>query len=75
MPAPPPVYERTVGPTGHSDQCSYHCDQYPWECDCGLYRPATVSWAERELSAAMDRLDNAEEDVRFAKARLRSMRE
>lgn len=26
-------------PSGHAVDCDWHCDQYPWECTCGLTTP------------------------------------
>jgi hypothetical protein len=54
--AVPKASNPTVYPTatGHSDQCSYHCDQYDWECDCGHTNKATNAWAMREMRAAQD---------------------
>jgi hypothetical protein len=23
-------------PSGHARDCEWHCEQYPWECTCGL---------------------------------------
>jgi hypothetical protein len=45
----------------HSSQCSWHCDQYEHECDCGVSRPSTAAWAERELMAADDGVDRAKD--------------
>lgn len=60
--------------THHASQCGWNFDQRDDECDCGFKRPATIGWAETELSAAKDRLENAEKDVAFCEARLAEMR-
>jgi hypothetical protein len=56
----------------HAGQCGWHCDQYDFECDCGVTRPATTDWAEREVSAAESSLVDAYDRVKHAKARLAS---
>jgi hypothetical protein len=57
----------------HAGQCSWHCDQYEQECDCGAARPATVHWAEREVSAARSALGWANDRLAIAEARLREI--
>ena len=57
----------------HSAQCGWHCDQYDWECDCGVSRPATPGWAEREVIAAEDAVRSAEHHLVAAKYRLASV--
>jgi hypothetical protein len=59
--------------TTHSPQCSWHCDQYEHECDCGASRPATLAWAEREVVAAERGARFANERLAFARKRLRDL--
>lgn len=54
----------------HAPQCGWHCDQRPDECDCGVSRPATVAWAQTEVSAARYRVEQATADLAKAEARL-----
>ena len=58
---------------GHASQCSWHCDQYEHECDCGFKRPAKLIWAQSEVSAARDAVARANERLAVAEARLREM--
>ena len=32
----------------HSPDCDYWCDQYPWECNCGVIDPPKELDALRE---------------------------
>jgi hypothetical protein len=57
----------------HASQCSWHCDQYEKECDCGVSRPATLGWAQREVSASRYAVERANERMAVAEARLREM--
>jgi gamma-glutamylcysteine synthetase len=59
----------------HAGQCSWHCDQYEQECDCGAARPATIDWAEREVSAVRSALGRANERLAIAQSRLREIAE
>ena len=59
--------------TFHAAQCSWHCDQYEHECDCGVSRPATIMWAQAEESAAREAVFRANERLAVAQARLRDM--
>lgn len=60
-------------PSGHAPCCEWHCDQYDFECTCGLTRPATLAWAEAEVSAAKCAVERANERLAVAKAHLRGM--
>lgn len=59
--------------THHASQCGWNFDQRDDECDCGFKRPATMMWAQTELSAAQHRLENAQRDVSFCEARIAKM--
>lgn len=61
--------------THHASQCGWNFDQRDDECDCGFKRPATIGWAETELSAAQDRLENAQRDIEFCEVRLAQMKD
>jgi hypothetical protein len=73
--AVPKASNPTVYPTatGHSDQCSYHCDQYDWECDCGHTNKATNAWAMREMRAAEDAFRAARDRLKIARTRAYEM--
>lgn len=34
-------------PSGHSANCDWHLDQYPWECTCGAGQPGGPRGRER----------------------------
>ncbi len=59
--------------TGHAGHCSWHCDQYEHECDCGHSRPATLGWAQSEVTASRYAVERANERLAVAQARLRQM--
>jgi hypothetical protein len=57
----------------HADQCEWHCDQYDFECTCGLTRPATAGWAKTEIAAAQLRVNAAMRSLRKARRWLRAV--
>lgn len=57
----------------HASQCDWHCDQYERECNCGVSQPATVAWAQSEVSGARLAVGRANECLAVAEARLREM--
>jgi len=59
--------------TSHAAQCAWHCDQYEHECNCGYKRPATLLWAQSEVSSARDAVQRAGEHLAIAEARLQDM--